>query len=162
LGVVSGDAVAFQLPNWWETIAVLLAVARLGAVGVPILPIHRRREVAFILRQTGARALFIPGRYRDCAPRDRVAALRTGLPALAAVMVVRDGAGPGMRARESLPAAAVPPHAAAPSDVALVIYTSGTTADPKGVLHSHQTLLAEARSLAPVHDLAADDTVLMP
>ncbi len=161
LGISPGDAVAVQLPNWWETIVVLVATARLGAVAVPILPIHRAREVGFILRQTAARALFIPGRYRDCDHREMIAGLRPELPVLADVIVVRDAAPPGLRVFESL-AATAPPPAGAPGDVALVMYTSGTTADPKGVLHSHQTLLAEARSLAPVHGLGGGDTVLMP
>src|SRR4029434_302557 len=96
LGIVAGDAVAVQLPNWWETIVALLANAPLGRVTGAILPLHRAREVGFILRQTGARAAFIPGRYRDCDHRDIIAALRADLPALAAVVVVRDGARAGM------------------------------------------------------------------
>jgi len=161
LGISPGDVVAVQLPNWWETIVVLLATARLGAVAVPILPIHRAREAGFILRQAAARTVFIPGRFRDCDHRELITALRPELPALTDVIVVRDTPGADLRAFESL-AASAPPPAGAPGDVALVMYTSGTTADPKGVLHSHQTLLAEARSLAPVHGLSSGDTVLMP
>jgi cyclohexanecarboxylate-CoA ligase len=161
LGIVAGDAVAVQLPNWWETIVAILAIARLGAVTVPILPMHRAREVGFILRQTRARAAFIPGRHRDCDHRDLLAALRTELPALELVIVVRDVANAGTRAFASLDSG-VAPRAGAASDIALAMYTSGTTADPKGVLHSHQTLLAEARSLEPVHGIGPHDTVLMP
>ena len=162
LGITPGDAVAFQLPNWWETVVVLHAIARLGAIAVPILPIHRQREMAFILRQTGARLLFIPGRYRSCDHRDLAAALRPELPELAEVVVVRDDAAEGMRVFASLRGTSGTTPARAPGDVALVIYTSGTTADPKGALHSHRTLLAEARSLGPVHELSPRDTVLMP
>jgi acyl-CoA synthetase (AMP-forming)/AMP-acid ligase II len=161
LGVSPGDAVAVQLPNWWETVVVLLATTRLGAVAVPIPPIHRAREVGFILRQTAARTLCIPGRYRDCDHRELIASLRPELPALGDVIVVRDVATVGLQPFASL-AGTAPPPAGAPGDVALVMYTSGTTADPKGVLHSHQTLLAEARSLVPVHGVGAGDTVLMP
>jgi acyl-CoA synthetase (AMP-forming)/AMP-acid ligase II len=161
LGVAAGDALAVQLPNWWETIVAMLATARLGAIIVPILPIHRAREVGFILRQTGARAIFIPGHHRDCDHRDLLDGLRADLPALQVVIVVRDAARGGMHAFDTLPPG-VAPRAGAAADVALAMYTSGTTADPKGVLHSHQTLLAEARSLAPVHGIGPDDTVLMP
>src|SRR2546426_7274055 len=64
-GIGGGDVVAVQLPNWTETLVVMLAVSRLGAVANPVLPIYRRREMGFILRESEARVLFIPGRYRD-------------------------------------------------------------------------------------------------
>src|SRR5438094_29869 len=85
LGVGSGDVVALQLPNWTETVVALLAVARLGAVANPVLPIYRRRELGFILGESGARVLFIPGRHRDCDHRALVRGLRAELPALALV-----------------------------------------------------------------------------
>jgi acyl-CoA synthetase (AMP-forming)/AMP-acid ligase II len=159
-GVRAGDVVACQLPNWTETLVVLLAVARLGATANPILPIYRRRELRFILAEAGARVLFVPGRYRDADHRELVAGLRAELPALELVAVVRDAPGDGMVAFAELDGPAPPVPAAA--GVALLMYTSGTTADAKGVLHSDDTLLAEARSLGPVHGLTAADTVLMP
>ena len=80
-GVRAGDVVALQLPNWTETLAVLLAAARLGAVANPVLPVYRRRELGFILAEAGARVLFIPGRYRDCDHRALVRELRPALQA---------------------------------------------------------------------------------
>ena len=161
-GVGPGDVVAFQLPNWTETVVVLLAACRLGAVANPILPIHRRRELRFILGEAGARVLFIPGRYRDLDHRALARELRPELPALEHVIVVRDAPGAGAAGYAEL--AGAPPREACPDGaaVALLIYTSGTTADAKGVLHSHDTLLAEARSLGPVHGITEVDTVLMP
>jgi cyclohexanecarboxylate-CoA ligase len=164
LGVGPGDVVAFQLPNWTETVVVLLACARLGAIANPILPIYRRRELGFILAEGGASVLFVPGRYRGADHRALVRELRPDLAALRDVVVVRDAPGEGMRAWDAV--AAGPPPTAPPfaggGAVALLLYTSGTTADAKGVLHSHDTLLAEARSLGPVHELGRGDTVLMP
>jgi acyl-CoA synthetase (AMP-forming)/AMP-acid ligase II len=163
LGVHPGDAVAVQLPNWHETIVAFLAIVRLGAVVVPVLATHRRRELAFVLGESGARVLVVPGRHRDCDHRDLVGEVRDAVP-LAHVVVVRDEPAPGMHAWEALltteVAAPAPPRDA--EAIALLLYTSGTTADPKGVLHSHETLLAEARSLGPVHGLGADDATLMP
>jgi len=161
LGLRAGDIVAVQLPNWTETVEVLLACARLGAVANPILPIYRRREVGFILAEGGARAIVVPGRLRDCDHRALVDELRGDAPALAHVVVVRDDAPPGTVAYGSL-AGAPPPLPVDAGAVALLMYTSGTTADAKGVLHSHETLLAEARSLGPVHGFTDADTVLMP
>jgi len=164
LGIGPGTVVAFQLPNWTETLVVLLACARLGAVANPILPAYRRRELAFILNQSGARVVFVPGRYRDLDHRALLRELRPALPALAHVVVVRDEARGDERPWDTLADVAPPPGppAADGEAIALLIYTSGTTADAKGVLHSHDTLLAEARSLGPVHGLGPGDTVLMP
>ncbi len=164
LGVGPGDVVAVQLPNWTETVVALLAAARLGAVPTPILPILRRRELGFVLRASGARVLVVPGRYRDADHRVLAAELRPELPALEHVVVVRDEPGPSALAWAAL-AAAAPTTRPAPGDgaaIALLMYTSGTTAEPKGVLHSHDTLLAEARSLKAVHALSPADVVLMP
>jgi len=154
--------VSFQLPNWTETIVVMLAAARLGAIANPILPTYRRRELEFILRQAGTRVLFIPGRHRDLDHRDLVSELRPELPAPIDVVVVRDRPSAGTLGYAEVAADAPPEPATDGAAVALLIYTSGTTADAKGVLHSHDTLLAEARSLGPVHAFTADDRVLMP
>jgi len=160
-GVRAGDVIAFQLPNWTETLVVLLAAMRLGAVANPVLPIYRRREVRFILAEAEARVLFVPGRHRNFDHQALARELRADLPRLAHVVVVRDEPGPGEVAWSDV--AGTPPAAATDAGaVALLIYTSGTTADAKGVLHSHETLLAEARSLGPVHGFHAGDTVLMP
>jgi cyclohexanecarboxylate-CoA ligase len=162
LGIGVGDAVAVHLPNWWETVVLLLAIARLGAVAVPVPVIARARELRAMLHGSGARALFLPGVYRGHDHRAALAALRDELPALAHVVTVRSAADPGMRPWEDLPTAPPPPPAADAEAVVLLMYTSGSTADPKGVLHSHETLLAEARSLGPAHGLGAADVVLMP
>jgi cyclohexanecarboxylate-CoA ligase len=161
-GVAAGDVVAFQLPNWTETLVVLLAAARLGAVANPILPIYRRREVRFILAESAARVVFVPARYRDCDHAAMVRDLRAELPALADVVVVREKPARGESAWADVAAAPTTAPAAHGSAVALLIYTSGTTADAKGVLHSHDTLLAEVRSLGAVHGLDERDVVLMP
>jgi cyclohexanecarboxylate-CoA ligase len=164
LGVGPGDVVAVQLPNWHETVTAYLAISRLGAVVNPVLPIHRERELGFVLREGGARILVVPGRHRDCDHRELVRAVRRDAPALADVVVVRDDPGRDAHAWDALVAATGTPPPA-PSDaeaVVLLLYTSGTTAAPKGVLHSHETLLAEARSLGPVHGLDERDVTLMP
>jgi cyclohexanecarboxylate-CoA ligase len=164
LGVGPGEAVAVQLPNWHETIVIYLAIARLGAVLTPVLPIHRQREVAFILREAGARVLVAPGRHRDCDHRALARDVRAEVPTVEHVVIVRDDPEPGMRPWSALAAAAgAPPATTTDAEaIVLLLHTSGTTADPKGVLHSHETLLAEARSLGVVHGLGPDDTTLMP
>ncbi len=175
LGLRAGDTVAYQLPNWTEAVAVVHAAAILGAVANPLLPAYGERETAFILGESGARALFVPGIFRGRDHRTLAASLRRELPDLVHVVVVRDEPGADALAYGALAGEPPPPAAGAAAvrtravrtahtadAVALLVYTSGTTAEPKGVLHTHNTLLAEARSLREVHALTPADTVLMP
>ncbi len=164
LGVRPGDVVAYQLPNWWEAAVVFLAAARIGAVVNPVLPMFRARELAFILRQSAASVLVIPGEFRGCDYPALVASVRADAPALRAVLVARAPAPRDTRAFDALLAdAGAPPDVAVDADALLMLmYTSGTTADPKGVLHTHNTLLAEVRSLERMHALGPADRTLMP
>jgi cyclohexanecarboxylate-CoA ligase len=164
LGVAPGDVVAVQLPNWHETVAAYLGIARLGAVLNPVLPTARERDLAFVLRESGARVLVTSGRYRDCDHRELARAVRPEAPGLASVIVVRDEPGEAALPWEAVAAtsSAPPPLPTDAEAIALLLHTSGSTAAPKGVLHSHETLLAEARSLGPVHGLDDSDVALMP
>ncbi|HEX6979738.1 MAG TPA: AMP-binding protein [Alphaproteobacteria bacterium] len=154
LGVRPGDVVSAQLPNWIEAIIVHMAVLRIGAVLNPIVPIYREREIDFALREAGSRVLIIPGLYRKRRYADMLP--HFGSKNLAHVIVCRDryskeGPTPGTLDFEALveryrgqSAAPVPVN---PTDDMLLIYTSGTTANPKGVRHNHVTMEAEVQSL---------------
>ena len=150
-GIGAGDVVAFQLPNWIEAAVSFWAAALLGAVVTPIVHFYGPKEVAYILRRTGVRALVTADRFGH---QDYLAALeevRAGAPSLELVAVVGDGPVPSWaipfdRLLDSEPMAA--PAVVDPSSPALVAYTSGTTADPKGVVHSHRTIGFEIRQLA--------------
>ena len=164
LGIGPGDVVAYQLPNWWEAVVVFLAAARLGATVNPLLPMFRAAELRFTLGQSGAVALVIPAVYRACDYRALAQDLRGDCPALREVMVVRGEPLPGLRRFEDLLAISSDAPAARvdPDSLLLLMYTSGTTAAPKGVLHTHNTLIAEVRSLERVHRLTPADRTLMP
>ena len=163
LGVRMGDVVAYQLPNWWEAAVLFLAAARIGAVVNPVLPMFRERELGFILRQSGARVLAIPGAFRGCDYPALVDAVRGQAPNLRAVLVTRAVAPLGTRPfAELLAADPLAPSAVDADALLMLMYTSGTTADPKGVLHTHNTLLAEVRSLERMHALTPADRTLMP
>ncbi|HYU38307.1 MAG TPA: AMP-binding protein [Acidimicrobiia bacterium] len=151
-GVGPGDLVAFQLPNWVEAAATFWATAFLGAVPVPIVHFYGPKEVGFILRHSGARVLVTADRFGHLDYLANLDILRPDLPALELVAVVTD---------EDLPSGLLPfstladadadaittPARVDPSAPALVAYTSGTTADPKGVVHAHRTIGAEIRQL---------------
>jgi len=148
-GVRPGDFVAWQLPNWWEAVAFCWGVWHCGAVASPITPSLRTREVGFILGQTGARVIAIPRAFRGT---DYVALVaETGFDGT--VIVVRDGL---------LPEGAAPAAAVTVDDLAVVLWTSGTTSDPKGAVHTHQGLRHEADSIAAAHAIDPGEALLLP
>jgi cyclohexanecarboxylate-CoA ligase len=145
-----GDVVAVQLPGSHEGAVIQVAVALCGAVLLPIVMIYGPREMDFVLRRSGAAAVVLPREHRGRPHADAVLGGLSGLPTLKLAVVVGDDAPghgsvgyadllrqPGGMYREPSPD---------PGDRAVLMYTSGTTADPKGVQHSHRTLLAEATS----------------
>ncbi len=161
LGIRPGDVVSFQLPNWWEAAVVFCATARIGAIVNPILPIFRERDLEFVLGQSESRLLFIPESFRDVDYPTLIDRIRPQTPALEHVIRVRDKAGTSFRSllRATRPA---PDQEIDPADLLLLMYTSGTTAAPKGVLHTHATLVSEVRSLRRVRSLTPADSTLMP
>ncbi len=143
LGIDRGDVVSWQLPSWIEGIALHFAIDRLGAVSNPLLPILREREVAFIARQAGSRALFVPGTHRGFDHRAMAIDVRERCPELEHVVVVRGEPASGQvgfRTLEDGPAGPVEASPRGPHEVSAIFYTSGTTAEPKGVLHTPSTL----------------------
>lgn len=164
-GVRPGEVVSSILPNRAEAVVLSFAVNRLGAVLNPIVPIYGGREIGFILGQAESAAVVVPDRFRGVDFPALVARLRPDLPALREVLVVGESSPPGTtRFADLLEPIAVrlPPHGADPTAVSVILYTSGTTADPKGVLHSDATLLSECRTMARYHELSAADVFVMP
>ena len=166
LGVGRGDVVYWQIPNWLEAPALALAIDRLGAVSNPIITAYRAREVRFICGQARSRALVVPGVVRGVDHREIAAEVRRGCPDLEHVLTIRAAPGTGMRALESLMGASAPgrsgwPAPTAPDDVSMLFYTSGTTAEPKGVLHTHSTVGALLRSHQRFFRSGTDDRTLL-
>jgi len=155
LGIEPGEAVAFQIPNWREAVVSFAALALGGYVLVPMVHIYGRKEVGFILEQSGAAAYISPSGYGHV---DYAAIVETAAPAsLRAHVVVADAAPRGehgavarvgWEACAELEPATDLPRARA-SDVVMLAYTSGTTSDPKGVIHDHRTMLSELRHMGP-------------
>lgn len=162
LGIRPGDVVAVQLPNWRECFTAHAAVWLTGAVVLPIVPIYGPAEVAFIARQSGARAIVLAREIRTRDAAGTLAAL-ADLPGLDRRIVV--GAPlPGTVSYAELaagPAAAFTPYAGVdPDDRCLLVYTSGTTAQPKGVQHTHASLLGEIRAIDEMRSPGPDQTTL--
>jgi len=150
MGVAPGDVVAWQLPNWWEAVVFCWGVWRCGAVASPITPTLRAHEVGYILRATGARVAAVPRTFRGTDYAEMLHA--AGFDGH--IVTVRDEPLP-----EADPVAAV---AAEVDDPAVILWTSGTTADPKGVVHTHQSLRVEADTIAAAHDMRPRESLLLP
>lgn len=161
-GVRPGDRVVTQLPNWWESVVVSWGVFLADAVLVPVVPIYRAHEMRFIVNQVQPRAVIAPARFRSYPHAAELRTVITGLGIDATVVSVR-GETPGAESLDAVLDTSPGPLDAAsrPDDIAVVLYTSGTTSQPKGALHSHQTLLAEARDVAARCQLDGNDRVFM-
>jgi cyclohexanecarboxylate-CoA ligase len=153
MGVKADSVVSWQLPTRIDAVVLSLALSRLGAVQNPIIHLYREREVGFALRQTGASLFFIPKVWRDIDFTDIAAKALQDAPHAPRIVTIDDGLPEGDPS--VLPP---PPEATAPEDAPIrwIYYTSGSTAEPKGVQHTDQTLIAGgwglARALAMNHD----------
>jgi cyclohexanecarboxylate-CoA ligase len=156
LGVRAGDRVAIQVPNWLEGAIAHSAAWLCGATVVPIVSIYGSAEVGFILRQSAARTFIVARHWRgrDCA--DLLAAAGP-LPDLSDVVVIGEPLADNIGWHELDTGAVAPsPVTVEATQICLLVYTSGTTAEPKGVQHSHRTLLAEVHAANVVRDAAPD------
>jgi cyclohexanecarboxylate-CoA ligase len=164
LGVGAGDVVSYQLPNRFEAAALACAIDRRGAVQNPIITIYREREVSFACRQARTRVLVVPGIVRNFDHRELARTVQRESSALEHVLTLGAEPLPGQRALESLedePGAPLGPSPLGPYDVSFVLYTSGTTADPKGVLHTSSTLAGLNTAQRAVFGGAPDDRGLL-
>jgi cyclohexanecarboxylate-CoA ligase len=160
LGIGAGDVVSWQLPSWWEGAALAVAIDAVGAVSNPILSIYRERELGFIAAQARPKALFVPGVFRGFDHRDLARAVRDTVEH---VVVVRGEAPERMRRWEELLGGGVTAGdgGSDPHRVSMLFYTSGTTAEPKGVMHTPSTIGAFARSNIQVSGGSAADVSLL-
>ena len=163
LGVRKGDTVSFQLPNWWEFTLLHLACLKAGAVSNPLMVIFRERELGFMLALAETKILVVPHRFRGFDYPTMAANLRSMLPALTHVFVA-GGQGPDAFDTLLTPPSSMPDATSrpGPDDAIQLLYTSGTTGEPKGVLHTSNTMLS---NLAPFSDrlhLGTDDVIHMP
>ena len=169
LGVAKNDIVACQLPNWWQFTVVYLACSRIGAVMNPLMHIFRERELSFMLGHGEAKVLIVPKVFRGFDYEGMATALKPTLPHLQHIVVVNGTDSNSFESLLSGPAwendadanAILTHHRPSPDDVTQIIYTSGTTGEPKGVMHTANTVRANIIPYAKRLQLDAEDIVLM-
>jgi cyclohexanecarboxylate-CoA ligase len=170
LGVRPGDVVSFQLPNWTEFLVLHFALTRIGAVNNPLIPIYRDREVGFMVALARSKVIVVPQEFRGYDYPGMVQRLRGDWPELRHVLVV-DGPTtdtqtswqefietPWEERRDPAELEALRPD---PDEVTLLIFTSGTTGEPKGVMHTHNTLIAANAPLPDRLGVGPDSVVHM-
>ena len=168
LGIGPGDVAAVQLPSWWHYFVLYPACARIGAVINPLMPIFRERELAFMLGFPRTGLVVVPRTFRGFDFPAMLERLRPDLPDLRHVLVV-DGESPESSFEEVLLRRedeadlddSLAPYRSGANDVTELIYTSGTTGQPKGVMHTANTLLCKARLATELFGLTDDDVIFM-
>jgi cyclohexanecarboxylate-CoA ligase len=168
LGVEKSEVVSCQLPNWWQMTALHLACVRIGAILNPLMPIFRERELSFMLGHAHSRVLVVPKVFRGFDYAAMAQGLRGELPDLRHVLVI---GGEGENAFEQFlddpweeradTQALFAERRLHGDDIVQLLYTSGTTGEPKGVLHTSNTLFSNVRAFAERLHLNADDVILM-
>jgi cyclohexanecarboxylate-CoA ligase len=161
LGVGRGDVVTVQLPNWWEFVVTAFACSKIGAVMNPVMPILRERELTYILKFCNAKVFIVPKAYRGFDYAAMAQGMRSDLPDLKQIIVV-DGEDESSFERVLL--AAEPgklPAGVGPDDMSVLMFTSGTTGEPKGVMHTSNSLIACCKALTTRFGLDTSDVLLV-
>ena len=168
LGIQPGDVVSFQLPNWIDWVVLHYACTRIGVVSNPLIPIYRAREVGFMVGLAESKLVVVPREFRHFDHVAMIEELRPDWPALDHVLVVGGPeapdsweefmATPWEERRDPASLAALRPD---PNDVTLLIFTSGTTGEPKGVMHTHNTAVAANNPLPERLGISSDSVIHM-
>jgi acyl-CoA synthetase (AMP-forming)/AMP-acid ligase II len=153
-GIGEGDVVTWQLPTWFESMVLAGALARIGAIQNPILPIYREREVSFCVKQAGSKLIIVPsesGGFDYATMAKAIAEDAGGVD----VLIVDQG---GLPAGDTT---ALPPAPTDPDAIRWLFYTSGTTADPKGAQHADPNIAAVAKGMSERLEIDDADRVAM-
>ena len=169
LGVEKNDVVSCQLPNWWEFTLLYLACSRIGAVLNPLMPIFRERELEFMLKHGESKVFVVPKTFRNFSHEQLANQLHSKLETLQHVVVV-NGEGEnnfdcllvnhGLE-QNAAAIAELDRLESGPDDITQLIFTSGTTGEPKGVMHTANTLFSNIVPYAERLHLTENDVVLM-
>ena len=176
LGVRKGEVVSFQMPNWWQFVVIHFACLKIGAISNPLMPIFRQRELSYMMEFAESKIMIIPKKFRGFDYEEMIEELRPQLPKLEHVLTIAgstsgsasnsdDGSVGSTTSREGAmsferfmldnewekkhdPKVIFEEQKLEPNDVLLIMYTSGTTGMPKGVMHTSNTFLFGLKAVA--------------
>ena len=165
-GIESGDRIAFQLPGWCEFTVIYLACLKIGAVSVPLLPSWREAELVWVLNKCQAKMFFAPTLFKQTRPVDLILPLQNQLPQLQQLVGV-DKLAPATSSlslsqiiADNTPlTTAITVHG---DELAAVLFTSGSEGLPKGVMLTHNNILASERAYCARLNLTWQDVFMMP
>ena len=165
-GIESGDRIAFQLPGWCEFTVIYLACLKIGAVSVPLLPSWREAELVWVLNKCQAKIFFAPTLFKQTRPVDLILPLQNQLPQLQQIVGV-DKLAPATSALSLSQIIADNTHLTTAitvhgDELAAVLFTSGTEGLPKGVMLTHNNILASERAYCARLNLTWQDVFMMP
>lgn len=165
-GIESGDRIAFQLPGWCEFTVIYLACLKIGAVSVPLLPSWREAELVWVLNKCQAKMFFAPTLFKQTRPVDLILPLQNQLPQLQQIVGVDKLASATSSLSLSQIIADNTPLTTAITthgdELAAVLFTSGTEGLPKGVMLTHNNILASERAYCARLNLTWQDVFMMP
>ncbi|EEU3682760.1 TPA: medium-chain fatty-acid--CoA ligase [Escherichia coli] len=165
-GIESGDRIAFQLPGWCEFTVIYLACLKIGAVSVPLLPSWREAELVWVLNKCQAKMFFAPTLFKQTRPVDLILPLQNQLPQLQQIVGVDKLASATSALSLSQIIADNTPLTTAITvhgdELAAVLFTSGTEGLPKGVMLTHNNILASERAYCARLNLTWQDVFMMP
>jgi cyclohexanecarboxylate-CoA ligase len=162
LGVKPGEPVAYQLPNLLEFVAISLGALRIGAICEPLMPIFRERELEFMLRASDTRVLIVPLEFRGHDHAAMAHGLKTTVASLAHILTIPYDTPESGVSRASESPGAGTGTGPTPELSAQLLFTSGSTGEPKGVLQTHRSLNQAARMHIRHFGLTAEDVIYIP
>ncbi|EKN67581.1 AMP-dependent synthetase and ligase [Neobacillus bataviensis LMG 21833] len=170
IGLKKGDVISFQLPNWNEFVILHFAVTRIGAISNPLIPIYRDREIGFMVKLAESKMIVVPDEFRGFNYPEMIDRLLPEWPCMEHIYVIGKHVPTGMKSFSSLidvpweerrNPAELDRISIDPNELTEIIFTSGTTGEPKGVMHTHNTVTFTSELWLDHLKLTSKDVIFM-